>query len=568
MNTLWTTVKARAVYRGCAVTMLLVILSLPDPAWSAFLLLDAPETVLVAHDFEVDVYVYNASDLYGVATDIVYTENLVDIIDQNLLTQGIQPLVTEGEFLNQSGTIPTIFRSALQNGQEEGVLVLGVTRSGNVPGRSTGGTPAVIMTAHYQAKEVGTATFSPEMRGLVTSTGTLIPIDVATGVNVQILPFTNTAPLIPANPYPTDAATEVLIDLSLGWTGGDPDAEDIVTYSVYLDETNPPTTLAATVVFNWDQTACTTAVQLDYAKTYYWYVVAKDKFGEVEVQGPVWSFTTMAQPPTATPLPPTITPTPLPPTPTSEPTVTPACINNGDVTQDNGITAADAQRAFNIALGYYIPNYVEECAADCNGDGDVTAGDGQAIFMAALGMGSCVDPLGGNMAADVSPKEVKPGAALDQATVSSESKTLQLLFAEGSSLKAGCQGELLTVDIVVQATTSPLDAFTMDLGFCADMLTLVSCEEGDLNPGWIEFGCNETAAGVARIAAFGLQEAVPVGSSGTLAHITFKVTCEVCAPNDRCHLNFVEVYDDVADATVQGATFTYRCEQEATTTNR
>lgn len=49
-------------------------------------------------------------------------------------------------------------------------------------------------------------------------------------------------------------------------------------------------------------------------------------------------------------------------------TVQPDCINDGDVNGDGPITSADAQLAFNIALGAYTPTYEEACAADCNGD--------------------------------------------------------------------------------------------------------------------------------------------------------------------------------------------------------
>ncbi|MCD4654113.1 dockerin type I repeat-containing protein [bacterium] len=77
------------------------------------------------------------------------------------------------------------------------------------------------------------------------------------------------------------------------------------------------------------------------------------------------------------------------------PTPTPGdCINNGDVTLDGEVTAADAQMAFMIALGSHIPSIEEECAADCNGDGEVTAGDAQQVFMVALGsLPACADPL-------------------------------------------------------------------------------------------------------------------------------------------------------------------------------
>jgi len=69
------------------------------------------------------------------------------------------------------------------------------------------------------------------------------------------------------------------------------------------------------------------------------------------------------------------------------------CINDGDVTLDDALTAADAQQAFLIALGIVLPNYEEECAADCNGDDEVTSADAQLIFIAALEAGMCIDPI-------------------------------------------------------------------------------------------------------------------------------------------------------------------------------
>jgi formylglycine-generating enzyme required for sulfatase activity len=69
------------------------------------------------------------------------------------------------------------------------------------------------------------------------------------------------------------------------------------------------------------------------------------------------------------------------------------CIHHGDVNFDGVITAADAQLAFTIVLGQYIPTFEEECAADCNGDGIVSSSDSQNIFLYALGLDECVDPI-------------------------------------------------------------------------------------------------------------------------------------------------------------------------------
>lgn len=74
-------------------------------------------------------------------------------------------------------------------------------------------------------------------------------------------------------------------------------------------------------------------------------------------------------------------------------TPTPDCIHSGDANLSGMLTAEDAQRIFNIVLGYYAPSYQEACAADCDGNGMITAGDSQQTFFAVLGSDECLDPL-------------------------------------------------------------------------------------------------------------------------------------------------------------------------------
>lgn len=111
--------------------------------------------------------------------------------------------------------------------------------------------------------------------------------------------------------------------------------------------------------------------------------------------------TPTAVPPTLTPLP-THTPSPIAPTVTPIPTDTPSpvqstptpeCINDGDVNLDNTISSEDAQLAFAIAVGAMQPSQVQFCAADCDGNGYISAGDAQTIFYSIFGLLSCVDPI-------------------------------------------------------------------------------------------------------------------------------------------------------------------------------
>ncbi len=100
----------------------------------------------------------------------------------------------------------------------------------------------------------------------------------------------NQSPNTPSNPSPTDNATDQPVWLTLSWTGGDPDAGDTVKYDVYLGTETSPSKIAS----NQEQTSYP-ASGLDYNKTYYWKVVARDNKGDTTA-GPVWRFTTFTQP--------------------------------------------------------------------------------------------------------------------------------------------------------------------------------------------------------------------------------------------------------------------------------
>lgn len=70
------------------------------------------------------------------------------------------------------------------------------------------------------------------------------------------------------------------------------------------------------------------------------------------------------------------------------------CVNSGDVNFSGHHSATDAQLAFQVVLGLFVPTWAEECAADCDGSGTITAGDAQQIFNIVLGLQTeCFDPL-------------------------------------------------------------------------------------------------------------------------------------------------------------------------------
>ena len=97
----------------------------------------------------------------------------------------------------------------------------------------------------------------------------------------------NDPPYVPSDPDPPDGATDIELDVTLCWTGGDPNPGDPVSYDLYLDSTDPP------AVFKRDLTeTCYEVNDLSHGTKYYWKIVAKDSHGG-ETEGPVWEFETI-----------------------------------------------------------------------------------------------------------------------------------------------------------------------------------------------------------------------------------------------------------------------------------
>jgi hypothetical protein len=96
----------------------------------------------------------------------------------------------------------------------------------------------------------------------------------------------NQPPNTPSNPTPENEETNVPVDITLSWVGGDQNPSDTVTYDLYFENVNPPGPwkLGLTLT-HYD------VLGMEYGITYYWKIVAKDNHGGI-TEGPIWHFTT------------------------------------------------------------------------------------------------------------------------------------------------------------------------------------------------------------------------------------------------------------------------------------
>ena len=112
-------------------------------------------------------------------------------------------------------------------------------------------------------------------------------------------PPTNLPPNLPEEPSPEDGAVEIPvslegipIDVNLTWTGGDRNPWDTVVYDLYFGE-DPGNLLKIAENLN---NASYALSSLESGTQYYWKIVSRDE-ALSEVQGPVWSFITLGDPP-------------------------------------------------------------------------------------------------------------------------------------------------------------------------------------------------------------------------------------------------------------------------------
>jgi|GEM_PF-2423013 len=98
----------------------------------------------------------------------------------------------------------------------------------------------------------------------------------------------NQPPYTPSNPSPENGVIDINVDADISWTGGDPNG-DTVTYDVFFGDS-----LSNLDIVSDEQSGTSyDPGTLEFDKTYYWRIKAKDIHGATS-EGLIWYFTTEA----------------------------------------------------------------------------------------------------------------------------------------------------------------------------------------------------------------------------------------------------------------------------------
>jgi len=132
------------------------------------------------------------------------------------------------------------------------------------------------------------------------------PYNITGGDNQDLYPFMhpngwiNHPPYAPSDPIPEDGEHDVPIaNLTLLWSGGDPDVGDVLQYDVYFGDTPNPPLFIGILGVPYNQTPIEFELykhyELEYNTTYFWKIKAWDNHGET-TEGPIWNFITAKAP--------------------------------------------------------------------------------------------------------------------------------------------------------------------------------------------------------------------------------------------------------------------------------
>lgn len=244
----------------------------------------------VAHNISQTTY-----DPGTLSYNTLYYWRIVAYDNQGASTTGLVWHFTTGEQPNQPPYIPTNPEPA--NGSTEVSINILLSWIGGDPDPDDTVTydvyfgtvtppPKLIANQTNQHYNPGTLTYDTTYYWKIVSWDTHDASTSGPLWHFRTKLHTNRPPYAPSNPSPANGSTQVPIDVTLKWNGGDPDSGDTVTYDVYFSTSLPLIKIQS----NLSGTSYT-PTNLSYGTKYYWQIIAWDNHHDSNAS-PLWWFNT------------------------------------------------------------------------------------------------------------------------------------------------------------------------------------------------------------------------------------------------------------------------------------
>jgi hypothetical protein len=159
----------------------------------------ASDQVAVGSTFRLEIRIDESTDLYSMLFDLVYDNNLLEVVDVNTQLSGVQPQVTLGSALNPDGSAPTPIYAAGVDDQDAGRALVALSRHTVGEGADiTGGSSNVLVVdLLMRAVAQGTANIAFAEENLRNSSNDNIPGNTWEGITLEIIESTNQPPTQP-----------------------------------------------------------------------------------------------------------------------------------------------------------------------------------------------------------------------------------------------------------------------------------------------------------------------------------------------------------------------------------
>lgn len=158
-----------------------------SPAFATTVYLDTTPEHSLGVAFGIDVRVDAASDMYGTAFDLIYDPEFLEVVDSNTEVEGVQPKVSEGGLLNDSGIDTTLLLAALED-EIPGNLVVGISRIGDVAGVNALA-DNVVLTVNFRSRKLGTTSIVFGNPAVKEPDNSDISVAAWTGADITIIPL-------------------------------------------------------------------------------------------------------------------------------------------------------------------------------------------------------------------------------------------------------------------------------------------------------------------------------------------------------------------------------------------